>query len=58
MRPEVELDLFSLKVAGAIGRVSDFIQNVVVHRGDFAFGCWRNWVLEDPLVHRFQVASS
>ena len=34
--------------------LSDFIHAVVVHRRDEAIRRWRNWILEDPLVHPFR----
>ena len=36
------------------GRLSNFIQQVVVHRRDAALRGWRNWIREDPLVHPYR----
>ena len=35
-------------------RITEFVRQVVVHRRDFAIREWRNWVLENPLVHPFR----
>ena len=35
-------------------RLLIFVRQVVVHRRDFSVRGWRNWVLEDPLVHPYR----
>ena len=45
------LGVFSGIVEGLYDRVSEFIFRMVSHSGDAAVRSWRNWVLENPLVH-------
>ena len=37
-----------------IARFCDFIHRIVVHRRDEAIRGWRNWILDDPLVHPYR----
>ena len=41
-------------IADSIAKITEFIQQVVLHRKDFAIRKWRGWVLEDPLVHPYR----
>ena len=45
---------FQARVGDAIDTITDFVKRVVVSRRDFAIQGWRNWILEDPLVHPYR----
>ena len=45
---------FKAEVIAAIDTVSDFVRRVVVCRREAAIRGWRNWILEDPLVHPYR----
>ena len=45
---------FRAKVGDAVGCITDFVKKVVISRKDFAIQGWRNWILEDPLVHPYR----
>ena len=45
----VGLDEFGARVDASIAKITDFVQQVVFHRRDFAIRGWRRWVLEDHL---------
>ena len=45
---------FRAEVGDAIGCITDFVKKVVISRKDFAIQKWRNWILEDPLVHPYR----
>ena len=47
---------FGARVEAAVGKIIDFVRQVVFHRRDFSVRGWRNWVLEDPLVHPYRLA--
>ena len=49
--PSAGLDEFRDRVKASIDKITDFVQQVVINRRDFAIRRWRSWVLEDPLVH-------
>ena len=42
---------FQARVGDAFDAITDFVKRVVFSRRDSALQGWRNWVLEDPLVH-------
>ena len=56
--PAAGLDEFGARVEASIFKITDFVRQVVFHRRDFTVRRWRNWVLEDPLVHPYRLASS
>ena len=35
--------------------MTDFVQKWVIRGREFAIRGWRNWVLEDPLVHPYKL---
>ena len=37
-----------------IGHITEFVQQVGIHRREFAVRGWRRWLLEDPLVHPYR----
>ena len=37
-----------------LGRLSDFIHGVVVHRREEAIRGWRGWLREDPFFHPYK----
>ena len=45
---------FRVQVGDAIECITDFVKKVVISRKDFAIRKWRNWILEDPLVHPYR----
>ena len=52
--PSFGLDRFRKLIADSIVKVTEFIQQVVLHRKDFAIRKWRCWVLEGPLRHHYR----
>ena len=56
--PAAGLGEFGARVEAAVGKIIDFVRQVVFHRRDFSVRGWRNWVLEEPLVHPYRLASS
>ena len=44
-------DEFRDRVKAFVDKITDFVQQVVINRRDFAIRRWRSWVLEDPLVY-------
>ena len=52
--PRAGLLEFQARVGDAIDAITDFVKKVVVSRKDFAVQGWRDWILEDPLVHPFR----
>ena len=45
---------FLTRVGEAIDAIMDFVKRVVACRRDFAIQGWRDWILEDPLVHPYR----
>ena len=52
--PQAGLLEFQSRVGDAFDVITDFVKRVVVSRKDFAVQGWRNWILEDPLVHPYK----
>ena len=52
--PGAVLTEFGARVDAAIDCITEFVQRVVIHRKDSTIRGWRNWVLEDPLVHPYK----
>ena len=52
--PDVGLLVFGACVRCFYSRLGEFLHGVVVHRRDESIRSWRNWILEDPLVHPYR----
>ena len=52
--PNAGLDEFHNRVEVSVIHIAEFVQQVVLHRKDFAIRKWMSWVLEDPLVHPYR----
>ena len=51
--PRIGLLGFQARVGEALDAITDFVKRIVVSRKDSAVQGWRNWILEDPLVHPY-----
>ena len=52
--PRAGMDGFRVGVGVAIDAVTKFVQHVAALRRESAIHGWRNWILEDPLVHPYR----
>ena len=52
--PNFGLDGFCETVAGSVAKITELVQQVVLHCKEFAIRNWITWVLEDPLVHPYR----
>ena len=52
--PRAGLLEFQVRVNDAIDAITNFVKRVVFSRRDSALQGWRNWVLEDPVVHPYK----
>ena len=52
--PDAGMLGFQTRVRAAIDSVTEFVKLVVVSRRQSAIRGWRNWILEDPLVHPYR----
>ena len=52
--PDMGLPVFDACVLSLHSRLSEFLHDVAVYRRDESIRSWRNWILEDPLVHPYR----
>ena len=51
--PALGLPVFGACARSLQSRLSEFLYAIVVWRQDDSIRSWRNWILEDPLVHAY-----
>ena len=52
--PRAGLLGFQASVGEALDAITDFVKKVVVSRKESAIRDWRNWIMEDPVVHPYR----